>query len=155
MTNEEDKSWHKYFLNRLTVNKVADTHVCQCLCYKPILLTTFIVIHWTAHGSVLVNKLFNQKTHIFNIFSCFSPVWLINFYFYFIFCLFAFSRTAPAAYGGSQARGRIGAAAASLCQSHSNTGSEPRLQPTPQLTTTPDPQLTEQGQGSNPQYHGS
>ena len=33
----------------------------------------------------------------------------------------------------------------------------PRLQPTPQLTAmaTPDSQPTEQGQGSNPQPHGS
>ena len=56
----------------------------------------------------------------------------------FIFCLFAFSRAAPVAYGGSQARGRIGAVATSLRQSHSNAGSEPRLQLTPQLTATPD-----------------
>ena len=55
------------------------------------------------------------------------------------FCLFAFSRAAPAAYGGSQARGVIGAVAASLRQSHSSMGSEPRLQPTPQLKATPDP----------------
>ena len=33
----------------------------------------------------------------------------------------------------------IGAAAARLCQSHSNAGSEPHLQPTPQLMATPDP----------------
>ena len=43
------------------------------------------------------------------------------------------------AYGGSQARGRIRAVATSLSQSHSNAGSELRLQPTPQLTATPDP----------------
>ena len=48
-------------------------------------------------------------------------------------------RAAPAAYGGSQARGQIEAVAASLCQSHSNAGSEPHLRPTPQLTETPDP----------------
>ena len=42
----------------------------------------------------------------------------------FLFCPF---RAVPAAYGGSQARGRIGAIAASLLQSHSNTRSEPRL----------------------------
>ena len=54
------------------------------------------------------------------------------------FCLFAISWAAPAAYGGSQARGRIGAIAASLHQSHSNAGSEPHVQPTPQLTATPD-----------------
>ena len=57
--------------------------------------------------------------------------------------------------GGSQARGRIGAVATRICQSHSNTGCEPRLQPTPQLTATLDRQPTEQGQGLNPQPHGS
>ena len=41
--------------------------------------------------------------------------------------------------GGSQARGPIGAVAAGLHQSHSNSGSERRLQPTPQLTAMPDP----------------
>eukprot|EP00108_Taenia_solium_P006331 TsM_001148800 transcript=TsM_001148800 gene=TsM_001148800 len=49
------------------------------------------------------------------------------------------ARPLPMAYGGSQARGPIGAVATSLHQSHSNSGSEPRLQPTPQLTATPDP----------------
>ena len=44
-----------------------------------------------------------------------------------------FSRAALKAFGGSQARGPIGAAAADLHQSHSNTGSEPHLQPTQQL----------------------
>ena len=58
--------------------------------------------------------------------------------FVFVF-VFVFSRAALAAYGGSQARGLIGAVAASLHQSHSNVGSEPHLRPTPQLTATPDP----------------
>ena len=53
--------------------------------------------------------------------------------------IFVFSRAAPEAYGGSQARGPIGAVAAGLHQSHSNAGSEPRLQPAPQLTATLDP----------------
>ena len=44
--------------------------------------------------------------------------------FFFFFCLFAFSRATPAAYGGSQARGLIGAVAAGLCHSHSNARSE-------------------------------
>ena len=64
-----------------------------------------------------------------------------NFYFLFIFifCLFfAISWAAPAAYGGSQARGRIRTVAASLRQSHSKAGSEPRLRTTPQLMATPD-----------------
>ena len=51
-----------------------------------------------------------------------------------------FFRVTPAAYGGSQARGRIGATAANWCHSHSNTGSESHLRPTPAflffLTTT-------------------
>ena len=55
---------------------------------------------------------------------------------FFVFCLFAFSRAAPVAYGGAQARGLIGAVAAGLHESHSNAGSEPRLQPTPQLTAS-------------------
>ena len=54
----------------------------------------------------------------------------------FLFCVF--SRATPEAYGGSQTKGLIGAVAADLCQSHSNVGSEPRLQPTPQITAMPD-----------------
>ena len=57
----------------------------------------------------------------------------------FVFGLFAISRAASAAYGGSQARGLIGAVAAGLHQSHSNVGSELRLRPTPQVAATPDP----------------
>ena len=57
-----------------------------------------------------------------------------------IFFFFGHFRAAPsAAYGGSQARGLIGAVAARLHHSHSNTGSEPCLQPIPQFTATPDP----------------
>ena len=46
---------------------------------------------------------------------------------FFFSCLF---RAAPMAYASSQARGRIGAAAASLSHSHNNTRSQPSLQPT-------------------------
>ena len=63
----------------------------------------------------------------------------VHFMVFCLFCLFAVSWAAPVAYGGNQARGLIGAVAAGLCQSHSNAGSEPRLQPTPQFTATPDP----------------
>ena len=66
-------------------------------------------------------------------------------YIFFVFCLFvvvvvvvAISWAAPAAYGGSQARGPIGAVATGLRQSHSNEGSELRLRPTPQLTAMLD-----------------
>ena len=54
----------------------------------------------------------------------------------FFFYLF---RATPEAYGGSQARGRIRAAASGLHHSHSNTGSEVHLRPTPQLKATPNP----------------
>ena len=54
------------------------------------------------------------------------------------FHLFAISWAAPVAYGGPQARGLIGAVATGLCQSHSNAGSELRLQPTLQLMATLD-----------------
>ena len=57
---------------------------------------------------------------------------------FFFFGLFAFARATPAAYGGSQARGPNRAVATGLRQSHSNEGSEPCLQPTPQLTATLD-----------------
>ena len=52
-------------------------------------------------------------------------IWLfISWFFFFFF------RAVPTAYGGSQARSQIGAIAASLHYSHSNSGSEPRLRPT-------------------------
>ena len=50
---------------------------------------------------------------------------------------------ASAANESSQVRGQIRAAAAGLHHSHSNAGSEPYLQPTPQLMATPDPTLSE------------
>ena len=57
----------------------------------------------------------------------YGPVLVLDEAFFFL-CLF---RAAPTSYGGSQARGLIGATAAGLCHSHSNARSEPRLQPTP------------------------
>ena len=63
----------------------------------------------------------------------------VVFLFVCLFVFLPFSRATPAAYGGSQARGLIGAVAAGLPQNHSNVGSEQRLQSTLQLTATPDP----------------
>ena len=57
-------------------------------------------------------------------------------FFFFFFGLF---RATPMAYGSSQSKDRIGAAAAGLHRSHSNAGSKLRLQPTPDLTATLDP----------------
>ena len=85
------------------------------------------------------------------VWSYYLPILFI----YLFIGLFAISWAAPKAYGGSQAKGLIGAVATSLRQSHSTAGSKPRLRPTPQLTAMPDPQPAEQGQGSNPQAHGS
>ena len=50
-----------------------------------------------------------------------SSFWVFFLIFFLFF--FSFSRPAPVAYGGSQARGLIRAVATSLRQSHSNTGS--------------------------------
>ena len=60
----------------------------------------------------------------------------LNYYFFFVFCFF---RAAPTACGGSQARGQIGLVTLGLCHNHSHAGSEPHVQPTPQLKVMPDP----------------
>ena len=65
-----------------------------------------------------------------------SPVQIPSFALFILFYLFILLfRAAPTAYGGSQARGPIGAAAASLHHSHGNAGSEPPLQAPLQLKT--------------------
>ena len=50
-----------------------------------------------------------------------------------------FFRAAPVAYGSSQVRGQIAAAAASYIYSYNNAGSELCLQPIPQLIAMQDP----------------
>ena len=82
------------------------------------------------------NHLTNIDTgeiHYLNFWETYQKVFTRIFFF---FCLF---RAASAAHGRSQARGGIGAAAASLFHSHGNTRSDPYLRPTPQLTATLDP----------------
>ena len=61
---------------------------------------------------------------------------------------------APAAYGSSQAKGGIWAAAGGLHHGYRNTGSKLHVQPTWQLEAMLAPQSTEQGQGSNLPPHG-
>ena len=58
--------------------------------------------------------------------------------FIYLFLLLLF-RAAPVAYGSSQPRGWIRAAAATLLHSNNNMGSEPHLWPTLQFTATLDP----------------
>ena len=62
--------------------------------------------------------------------SWFLCSWFLHSFIIIIIIIFSFSRAAPAAYGGSQARSPVGAVAANLRQSHSNAGSKLRLQPT-------------------------
>ena len=87
---------------------------------------------------------YQQQTEDLHLYLCF-------FFFFFFWLLF---RAAPVAYESSQVRGRIWATAAGLHHSHSDTGYEPHLPPTPQLTATLDPQPTERGQGSDLCPHG-
>ena len=56
-----------------------------------------------------------------------TPVYFFKLY------LKMFPMATPAAYGISQARGQIGAAASGLHHSHSNTRSEPHFRLTPQF----------------------
>ena len=73
-------------------------------------------------------------THEENILKC-----IFLSFFLVVVVVVAIFWAAPVAYGGSQARGQIGAVATGLRQSNSNAGSEPRLQPTPQLTAMLEP----------------
>ena len=73
-------------------------------------------------------------------------------FFFFFFCLF---RAAPVACGGSQARGQIEAAAASLYHRHSHARSGPHLQTTPQLPAMPDPLTHLAKPGMEPRIHYS
>ena len=66
--------------------------------------------------------------------NCFSSLrvhlrWEFPFFF---FVFLPFLGQLPTAYGGSQARGLIGATASGLYQCHSNMGSKLHLRPTPQ-----------------------
>ena len=60
-------------------------------------------------------------------------------YIYIYFFFFLLFSAALVAYGGSQTRDLLITVATSLHQSHSNTRSESRLQPTPQLMATLNP----------------
>ena len=99
--------------------------------------------HWLSYNSFTFQSLIKCFGSVFKLYPRPAPflpplsLWLWS---KLKVCLFVvFSRAACKAYGGSQVRGLIRAIAAGLHHSHSNTGSEPYLWPTPQLTTTPDP----------------
>ena len=91
----------------------------------------FLTYLWTAELCLL--KVYPPRLQLVIIIPWYTCK---NMYFFFFF---VFSRAAPTAYGGSQARGLIKAIAAGLHHSHSNARSKPCLQPTPQLMATQDP----------------
>ena len=94
---------------------------------------------WRCYEFNKIQSFFPSITQIRPSALCIAPqAWGSSFPAALFFFFSAISWAAPVAYGGSQARGLIGAVAAGLRQSHSNVGSEPRLRPTPQLTATPD-----------------
>ena len=86
------------------------------------------------HSKAILNPAVSDShMEVFDFFVCL----------FFVFCLFR------AAYGGPQAKGLIGAAAAGLRQSHSNTRSKPRLWPTPQQHRILSPLSEARDQTSN------
>ena len=105
----------------------------KSICYKCVEEDRFCPLG----GQGMFNSPFGGKCHPIFIVETDQSLWLCLFVCLF-FGLFTFSRAVPAAYGGFQARGLIGAVASDLHQSHSNSGSKPRLRPTPQLKATPD-----------------
>ena len=97
----------------------------------------YLIVQWHFLIIIIINSLMERKSESdVRLQHSKNDVQTSFFFFVFFFCYFF--GPLPAAYGDSQARGPIGAAATGLRQSHSNAGSEPCLQPTPQLTAMPD-----------------
>ena len=129
---------------------------CQFLLYSKV-TQSYTYIHSFSH--IIFHHVLSQETGYHSLCStvglhCLCSLNLIVL-FVCLFCLFAFSRATPTAYGGSQAGGSNWSCSHQPMPEHSNTGSERHLQPTPQLTARLDPQPTEQGRGSNPKPHSS
>ena len=92
-------------------------HMQRALCAAP------------RHAKVIDNLWKRGHVEVKGIITMTYDISLLSFFFLF--------QAIPVAYGSSQARGWIGATAASLCQSHSSTRSKLYLWPTPQLGATP------------------
>ena len=73
------------------------------------------------------------------MYACVNIYYIVCVQFKQIINFFFLSFAPPWAYGGSKARGLIGAVVTGLRQSYSNARSEAHLTPTPQLTAMPDP----------------
>ena len=78
---------------------------------------------------------------------------ILSFFFFFVFL--PFLGLLPRAYGGSQARGPVRAAATGFTRVTTTWDPSCICNLHPQLTAMSDPQPTEQGQGSNLQPHRS
>ena len=112
-----DTEWPKYVLNITNCTAIIDD-----------------LVTWWKTFSTVPNETEYDIPGNFSVHSNWPKL-----FFFFSFLSFVFLGPHPVAYGGSQARGQIGALAASLHHSHSNSGSEPSLWPTPQLRATLDP----------------
>ena len=88
-----------------------------------------LIMQWVCGGTKCLHFLAQCQTYR-------GPSTRLNSFCPIIFLLLLFKAT-PGAYGCSQGRDRIGAIAAGLHHSHNNVGSEPHLQPTPQLMAMP------------------
>ena len=99
----------------------------------------------------MYDKLFYEEICDLEIYVMFYLFSRFSFSFSSFFFFFLPFRAAPTAYGGSQARGEMGAVAARaiVMQDPSHV-----CEPTPQLMATRDPQPIERGQGSNLCPHG-
>ena len=104
-------------------HKIGTNWASELACFNFLFLLVFDIFVFQN----LQSKCLTGNGTIFFFFK--NKIYRILFYFilFHLICLF---RAAPATYGGSQARGQIGAEAASLHLSHSDTGSEPCLSAT-------------------------
>ena len=119
------------------------TYVCVSICifaYMYLFMYTyFFLIHLSMKHlgcfhvlAIIINAAMNLWGQI----TLKNPVFIFFLFAFFSFFIFG---AKPAAYGGSQTRGRIRTMAASLYHSYSNAISEPCLWSTPQLTAMTDP----------------
>ena len=134
-------SWYQGLESFFFLENFFSTQNYKKICiYFSLVLIFFILNYLQFPKHYIFFYIYCHTTTLFYfcLFLYTETLFLFSFSFFCVcVCVFLlFLLAAPAEYGGSQARGQIGAAAAGLRQSHCNAGSEPRLQPTPQLTLT-------------------
>ena len=154
MTPHGDQRWAipswikaKFLIHRI-MNKwiVADRFFKYLLYSKNLLIETLWAVFEDLYWLGRLFRLFNSSYSDFFIecLSCCSKGVFFVFFFFFFFFVGGWGwglgpHSWRMAYEDSQTRGPIGATAASLHHSHSNTVCELPLWPTPQLTGMPDP----------------